>query len=109
MTSKRVVFFISDNTATSVQYLGYSLLEQFTDIEFQFFTFSFINSIEIAQNVLGKIMDIAQHEQDRVIVFSSIFNMEICRLFDYHDRIYHIDFINRIIPYLQNELLNPSA
>ncbi len=69
---KAKVFFISDHTAITVETLGYSVLTQFSSIEFEFQTIPFMNSPVKAASVVKTINGSCQTTGSTPVVFSSI-------------------------------------
>lgn len=104
MQQIRSVFFVSDRTGVTVENLGSSLLHQFDEIKFNCHTIPFIDSFEEAQKVLQHIIEIAEQEEDRPIVFSSIVDRRVRESFDEHHAFFHVDFFNTFIPGLEAEL-----
>ena len=55
ITSRRMVFFISDSTAITAETLGHSLLTQFDHVIYEHVTLPFIDTPEKAGNVVIQI------------------------------------------------------
>lgn len=70
--NKAIVFSISDHTAVTVETLGYSVLTQFSSIEFEFHTIPFMNSPVKAELAVDDINRFYQKTGTAPIVFSSI-------------------------------------
>ncbi|MCW9024658.1 MAG: kinase/pyrophosphorylase [Gammaproteobacteria bacterium] len=74
--SGRIVYFVSDSTAITIEKLGQSLLSQFPETEFHTVVHRYVNSIteahEIRKSIKRAVLD---HKQ--VIVFSSILDAEV--------------------------------
>lgn len=66
------VFFVSDQTGVTVETLGHSLLEQFEGRQFDTVTVPFVDSVEKARQVAGRIDRAAAKDGRRPIVFASL-------------------------------------
>jgi hypothetical protein len=71
MPQRKRVFFISDRTGITVEALGYSLLSQFGDFEFQRVTVPFIDSVQKATEAVAQVNE-ANQDGSSPLVFSSI-------------------------------------
>ena len=69
---RRYVFFVSDRTGITAEMLGNSLLSQFEDFRFLRETIPFVDSPEKVDFVVRQINDVAEREEHKPIVFSSI-------------------------------------
>ena len=69
---KRTVFFISESTGITAETLGMSLLSQFTHIDFNQIQRSFIDSEEMALQVVEEINQIAEEETFLPLVFATM-------------------------------------
>ncbi len=72
--SQRIVFFVSDGTGITAETLGHSLLSQFPDQGFRLIRMPFVDSEEKARDAVFRINDMAQRENTRPIVFSTLVN-----------------------------------
>lgn len=71
---QRSVFFVSDGTGITAETLGHSLLSQFPDQRFRLIRMPFVDSEEKARDAVFRINDVAQRDQIRPIVFSTLVN-----------------------------------
>ncbi|MGR9109014.1 MAG: pyruvate, water dikinase regulatory protein [Gammaproteobacteria bacterium] len=74
---KANVFFISDHTAITVETLGYSVLTQFSSIEFEFHTIPFMNSSTKAESAVAMINRVCEDSGLIPVVFSSITDSDL--------------------------------
>jgi len=74
---KYTVFFISDHTAITVETLGYSILTQFSRLNFEFHAIPFMNSPEKAKTAQSSINDCFENKGIRPVVFSSVTNEDL--------------------------------
>lgn len=74
---KRSIFFVSDRTGITVEALGRSLLTQFENITFEYFTLPFVDSKEKAEKAVATINKESEKKQERAIVFASVVAPEI--------------------------------
>ncbi|ALG68068.1 posphoenolpyruvate synthetase regulatory kinase/phosphorylase PpsR [Beggiatoa leptomitoformis] len=73
---KRYVFFVSDSTGITVSTLGNSLLAQFEDnVEFEFTTITFIQSVEQAEDAVKQINEYAKTAEYRPIIFATLIEL----------------------------------
>jgi len=80
MTKKRTAFFVSDRTGITAEMLGHSLLTQFESVRFQEVTLPFVDSVEKARDVVRQINELAEKEQARPIVISTLVNTDIAEV-----------------------------
>jgi [pyruvate, water dikinase]-phosphate phosphotransferase / [pyruvate, water dikinase] kinase len=80
MTTKRTAFFVSDRTGITAEMLGHSLLTQFESVRFQEVTLPFVDSVEKARDVVRQINELAEKEQARPIVISTLVNTDIAEV-----------------------------
>jgi regulator of PEP synthase PpsR (kinase-PPPase family) len=73
---RRTVFFVSDRTGITAEMLGNSMLVQFDQYEFDRVTIPFVDSNEKVEDVIHHINQVAEHEAQRPIVFTSIVDEE---------------------------------
>ncbi|HVE49090.1 MAG TPA: pyruvate, water dikinase regulatory protein [Casimicrobiaceae bacterium] len=74
--SRRTVFFVSDRTGITAEMLGTSMLVQFDQFQFDRITLPFVDSGEKVEEVIRHINQVAERDQMRPIVFSSIVDEE---------------------------------
>lgn len=101
--NSRTVFFISDSTGISAQTLGHTLLTQFDNLHFRPITYSFIDSVEKARQCLPRIEEAKIRDGHRPIIFSTLLNDDVQRIFQEADALY-IEFIDPFIDRLELEL-----
>ena len=68
----RTVFFVSDRTGKTAEYIGESLLSQFDGISFEQQSFSFVNSSAEAARIAGQIRQNALATGRQPLVFSTL-------------------------------------
>lgn len=71
------IFFISDHTAITVETLGYSLLTQFSRLNFEFHAIPFMNSQPKAESTKAEINSDFAERGLHPVVFSSVTNVEL--------------------------------
>ncbi|MDJ0652806.1 MAG: pyruvate, water dikinase regulatory protein [Xanthomonadales bacterium] len=73
MTShaKRTVFFVSDGTGITAETIGHSLFTQFEAIDFKQVRIPFVDSVEKAEEVRGRIRQEADRGESRPIIIST--------------------------------------
>ncbi len=74
---KRTAFFISDGTGITAETLGNSLLTQFEGVQFEMVTLPYIDTLEKAHAVVGRVNDACERDGQKAIVFDTIVNPEI--------------------------------
>lgn len=77
MAGVRPVFYVSDGTGITAETIGHSLLTQFTETRFVSDRFSFVDSVERAQEAASKIRDAAQRHGVRPIVINSCMDSDV--------------------------------
>ena len=85
------VYFVSDGTGLSTEQLGKSILIQFPDIDFEYKTIPFVNTLKKAQ-ALVKIIK----QEPSSMVFSTLVYDELNELFD-RGNFFHVNFILKYI------------
>lgn len=100
---RRTIFFISDSTAITAETLGQSLLTQFEPLEFDQVTLPFIDTFSKAGRALMQINKDANTKGIRPIVFSTLINPDLRRLFKNSSCIF-FDFFDTFISRLESEL-----
>lgn len=108
MTPNRIIFFISDSTAITVQTLGQSLLAQFDHIDFDKITLPFIDSVGKADDAVLRINTCAQETGISPIVFSSLVDPGIRQKIMNSSGVV-FDFIDTFINRLENVLSMQSS
>lgn len=73
----RTVFYVSDGTGITAETIGNTILTQFGDVQFQTFRLPFIDSVERAREVAGRVRDQADGNGARPILISSIVDPQI--------------------------------
>lgn len=73
----RTVFFVSDRTGKTAEYIGESLLSQFDGIAFRHKSFSFVNSSAEAGRIAGQIQQNAAATGREPLVFSTLVNEDL--------------------------------
>ena len=89
--NKIKVYFISDGTGLSTEQLGKSILIQFPDIDFEYKTIPFVNTLKKAQVLAKKI-----NKEASSMVFSTLIYDELNEPFDCSD-FFHINFLKQTI------------
>ena len=89
--NKIKVYFVSDGTGLSTEQLGKSVLIQFPDIDFQYKTIPFVNTVKKAQ-ALVKIIK----QEPSSMVFSTLIYDELNEPFDQGD-FFHVNFLKQTI------------
>ena len=100
---KRKVYFLSDSTGMTAENLGRSLLEQFTQLQFESVTKPFIDTPEKAQQIASEINLKAQSLNQRPIVIDTIVNSEVRQIIKTTD-CFHIDIFSTFLTPLEKEL-----
>ncbi len=100
---KRSVFFVSDRTGITVEALGRSLLTQFENITFEYFTLPFVDSKEKAEKAVAKINKDSEINGERAIVFASVVEPDIQQQLEEANGVI-LNFFNAFITPLENEL-----
>ena len=101
--NKRIAFFISDSTGITAETLGQSLLAQFSHINFEKQTIPYVNSIEIAQEVLEKINSVSHQNNSKVLVFSTLADAKIRNILAACNGLF-MDFFDILMTPLETEL-----
>ncbi len=70
----RTVFFVSDGTGITAETLGHSVLAQFETLRYRRVRAPFIDSLDKARELVGRINDAAVLDGRRPIVFSTLVN-----------------------------------
>ena len=93
--NKIKVYFISDGTGLSTEQLGKSILIQFPDVEFEYKTIPFVNTLKKAQLVAKRI-----NKEPSAMVFSTLIYDELNEPFDCGD-FFHINFLKQTISQIE--------
>ena len=100
---KRKVYFLSDSTGMTAENLGRSLLEQFTELQFESVTKPFIDTADKAQQIAAQINHWAEILPQRPIVIDTIVNSEIREIIK-QTNCFHIDIFSTFLAPLEHEL-----
>ncbi|QDW65670.1 posphoenolpyruvate synthetase regulatory kinase/phosphorylase PpsR [Luteimonas granuli] len=71
MPSPRPVFYVSDGTGITAETVGHSLLTQFRDTDFATERIPFVDSVDRAREIAGRIREVGEASGTRPIVVSS--------------------------------------
>ena len=93
--NKIKVYFISDGTGLSTEQLGKSILIQFPDIDFEYKTIPFVNTLKKAQSLAKKIS-----KEPSSMVFSTLIYDELNEPFDCGN-FFHINFLKQTIKQIE--------
>lgn len=104
----RTVFFISDGTGITAETLGRSLLSQFDMISFNYTTIPYVNNPVKAEQTLKRIKQAEKKDGERPIIFATIIDPEINRLFHQGPGLI-MDFFQTFINPLEEELKHKSS
>lgn len=74
---KRTAFFISDGTGITAETLGRSLLAQFASIEFEQITIPYVDTVDLAREVVVRINKKASEDGDDPIIFDTIVDRSV--------------------------------
>jgi regulator of PEP synthase PpsR (kinase-PPPase family) len=108
MSSRRTVFFVSDQTGVTAETLGRSLLTQFEACEFDQVTVPFIDSVDKADEVVRRINAVATEQGSRPIVFSTLVQDELRERFITVSGLF-LDFFEAFLSPLERELQTKSS
>jgi regulator of PEP synthase PpsR (kinase-PPPase family) len=108
MAERRTVFFVSDGTGITAQMLGSSLLTQFEGVEFNQVTMPFVDSIDKANECLGRIEIEAAKGNGQPIVFSTLINKDFLQIIR-RSKALCLDFFETFIAPLENGLGTQST
>lgn len=75
--AQRTAFFISDGTGITAQVLGQSLLAQFNNVDFRKHTLPYIDTLDKAEEAVGKITQASEEDGAQAIVFDTIVDQTI--------------------------------
>ena len=74
---KRTVFFVSESTGITAEALGHSLLSQFEGVDFERVYMPFINTELRAKALLERVMEAAERDQARPLIFSTMLDDKV--------------------------------
>jgi regulator of PEP synthase PpsR (kinase-PPPase family) len=103
MAQKRAAFFVSDRTGITAEMLGHSLLSQFDEVPFAEITLPFVDSVEKAQSVVGRINKQAEEDGVRPVVISTLAKTEIAQVVGRANALF-LDCFEMFIGPLEREL-----
>ncbi len=103
MPHRRSAFFISDRTGITAESLGNTLLTQFDTLDFKREAIPFIDTVEKAQVVAHHIRAVAEADDLKPLVFTSIVNPEVREVL-HIDNALVMDFFDTFIGELEAEL-----
>lgn len=106
--SRRVVFFLSDQTGVTAETLGRSLLTQFEDHGFDQVTLPFIDTVDKADEAVRRINAVAGESGVRPIIFSTLVHDHIRERFTGAAGLF-LDFFDTFLGPLEHELLTRSS
>lgn len=78
--TERTVFFISDGTGITAETLGNSLLAQFEQIHFKHIVLPYIDSLEKAEDAVGRINACYVATEQQPIIFDTIVDQDIRKI-----------------------------
>lgn len=105
---KRTVFFISDGTGITAETLGHSLLTQFENLSFEKIIIPYVDTLDKAQEIVTRINQTAEQDQNKPLIFSTLVNHEI-RLIINKSKGLLLDFFDTFINPLEAELGTQSS
>jgi [pyruvate, water dikinase]-phosphate phosphotransferase / [pyruvate, water dikinase] kinase len=100
--AERTVFFISDGTGITAETFGHSVLTQF-EVRFTEIRLPFVDSLDKAQQVVGRINDAGARDGKRPIVFSTLVKAELSQAIRRANAV-HMDLIQTFVEPLEQEL-----
>lgn len=106
--SRRVVFFLSDQTGVTAETLGRSLLTQFEGHEFDKVTLPFIDTLDKAEEALRRINAVARESGLRPLIFSTLVQDEFRVRFAAAEGLF-LDFFDTFLGPLERELGTAST
>ena len=105
---KRKVFCLSDNTGITAENLGRSLLSQFPEIQFEFVTKPFIDTLEKAKQVVKEINQDLITLPEKPIIIDTIIDKEARKLIC-KTECFYIDIFSSFLSPLESEFKIKSA
>lgn len=104
----RTIFFVSDGTGITAETLGRSLLSQFDMISFEYQTIPYVNTKNKVKQTIARIESAYKNDGERPIIFATLINHDISRLFQKSSALV-MDFFHQFINPLENELGHKST
>ncbi len=102
---KRTVYFISESTGITARAMGYSLLSQFEDVEFEVIYMPFINNLRKAQKLTRRF----EEQEQRPIVVATMMEPEVAEVLR-GSRCLYLELFDRFLPAISEELgVKPSG
>ena len=101
--NRRTIFFVSDQTGVTAETLGHSLLTQFDGEEFNRVTLPFIDNVDKADAAVRQINAVAQKEDARPIIFSTLVQDDLRERFLPASGLF-LDFFETFLNPLEREL-----
>lgn len=98
---KYSIFFISDHTGITVETLGYSVLTQFSGLNFEFHAIPFMNSLPKAEAARAEIDADFSNKGVSPVVFSSVTNVELRMIIKQSNAVV-FDLFEIFLPPLEN-------
>ena len=105
---KRIVFIVSDGTGITGESLAHSLMTQFETIEFEHQTIPYLDTMEKAKILVGRINNDYEETGMKSIIFMTIVNPEI-NAFIKHSNACVFDFFTTFLAPLEQELNTKSS
>ena len=106
--ARRTVFFLSDQTGVTAETLGHSLLTQFEGQQFEKITLPFIDSVDKAEAALRQINAVSVEEGIRPIIFSTLIDSNLRKVFMEASALY-LGFFESFVAPLERELQVTSS
>ncbi len=102
---KRTVYFISESTGITARAMGYSLLSQFEDVEFDVVYMPFVNNPHKARKLARRF---EEHEQ-RPVVVATMMEPEVAKVLRI-SRCLYLELFDSFLPAISEELgIDPSG
>jgi regulator of PEP synthase PpsR (kinase-PPPase family) len=105
---QRTVFYVSESTGITAETVGHSLLSQFEGIAFRTVYMPYINTRERAQELVARLRGIQAQDGARPIIFGTLLDAEIRRLFS-SDCCLYIELFDTFVGPLSEELGVPPT
>lgn len=102
----RSAYYISDGTAITAEIFGHALLSLFT-VEFKHITIPFVETVEQAEQVVKKISESFQDNNQRPLVFYTVVNTEVRKVISKSVGI-NYNFLDQFVAPLEKVLGVPS-
>ena len=101
--AQRTVFFVSDGTGITAETFGNAILAQF-EVKFRHVRLPFIDSVDKAHQAVRQINHVAEVEQQRPLVFSTLVNNDILDVMHTHCQGMWMDMFGTFVRPLEQEL-----